>query len=132
MTIEIDQALIQTFVNGAFGLPIAHENQQYTPTAGTAYVEIRVLQNDATPFTLKDSDETDGVFRVRLFYPADTGAVNAKSKADEIFATYKIGTRLTYNNVSLTVMSNQRQPGLAEDGWYQLVLTINYRAYVAR
>lgn len=130
--IEVDQALIQTFIDNSFGLPIAHENQQYTPTAGTAYVELRVLQNDITPFTLKDSDETDGVFRIRLFYPADTGAVTAKQKADAIFSVYKIGATLTYNNVNLTVMSNQRQPGLAEDGWYQLVLTINYRAYLAR
>ena len=116
MSIKIDQALVQTFIDGNFGLPIAHENVNYTPTAGTAYAELRVLQNDVTPFTLKDTDETDGVFRIRLFYPQDSGAVTAKTKADSIFDTYKVGAELTYSGVTVRIVSRQRQPGLAEAG----------------
>ncbi len=132
MSVKIDQALVSTFISSAFGLPIAHENAAYSPIAGTAYAELMVLQNDRTAFTLADSDETDGVFRVILRYPVLTGAITAKTKADAIFAVYKIGASLTYSGVQLTITSNQRQPGVAEDGWYKLVLSMAYRALILR
>lgn len=132
MSIKIDQALLTAFIDGAFGLPIAHENIHYDPAPGTAYAEILILQNDTTPANLKSSNETDGIFRVILRYPVNKGAVPAKTKADEIFAAYKIGQRLTYSGVALTITGNQRQPGVAEDGWYKLVLSMSYRAFLSR
>lgn len=130
--VAIDQALISAFIGGAFGLPIAHENIDYAPIAGTAYAELLVLQNDVTPATLADSNDTDGVFRVILRYPANTGAVAAKVKADAIFTVFAIGTRLTYNNVTLTILRNARQPGVAQEGWFSLVLDMPYRANIVR
>lgn len=132
MGVEIDQALVKTFIDNITGLEIAHENDDFTPTAGTAYAELRVLQNDTTPLNLKDTNETDGVFRVLLNYPSNGGAIAAKSKADTIFSTFKIGASLTYSGVTLTIVSNQRQPGLVEEGWYRIILTMNYRAFIAR
>lgn len=132
MSAKIDQALISRFIAGSFGLPIAHENSPYSPVPGTAYAELLVLQNDTTPATLKHSNETDGVFRVLLHYPADTGAIAAKLMADTIFAQFKVGQRLTYSGVTLTITGNQRQPGYSENGWYKVVLTTPYRAFIAR
>lgn len=132
MTIKIDQALINHFIGEGFLLPIAHENQPYEPSADTAYAELSVLQNDTTPYSLKDSNQTDGVFRVILRYPVDGGAVAIKQKADEIFAAFGIGRQLTYSGQALTITSQQRQPGFPESGWYKLVLTISYRASIAR
>jgi hypothetical protein len=130
--LQIDQALVSAFIAANFGLPIAHENIAYTPTAQTAYAELLVLQNDKTPATLNDSDDTDGVFRVILRYPANTGAIAAKTKADQIFTVFAIGKRLTYAGTTLTIVRNSRQPGLAEDGWYKLVLDMPYRANIKR
>lgn len=129
--LKIDQALVERFTGGGFGLPIAHENAPYTPT-GAPYAELLVLQNDRTPYSLADSDETDGVFRVILRYPVNGGAVAIKTKADEIFAAFKIGQRLTYSGQTLTILSQQRQPGVPEDGWFKLVLTMAYKANIAR
>lgn len=130
--LKIDQALLTAFVDGGFGLPIAHENLDFEPTPGEAYAELLVLQNDATPATLKHTNETDGVFRVILRYPVNKSSIPAKTKVDEIFAVFKIGQRLTYGGVSLTLTANQRAPGINEDGWYKLVLTMPYRAFLAR
>jgi hypothetical protein len=130
--IEIDQALVNTFINGGFSIATAHENLPYQPTAQTPYAELIVLQNDVTPATLNDSNDTDGVFRVLLRYPLNTGAIAAKQKAAQIFTVFAIGARLSYNGVTLTIMRNNRQPGLAEDGWYKLVLDMPYRANFAR
>lgn len=130
--LRVDQALLTAFTEANFGLPIAFENDHYDPVPGTPYAEVRVRQNDVTPANLKHSNATDGVFRVILRYPANTGAVAAKAKADEIFAVFKIGQSFSYDGLTLTVTKNQRAPGVAEDGVYKIVLTIPYRAFTHR
>lgn len=132
MSIKIDQALVSHWVSEAFGIDTAHENLPYTPVNGTEYAELRVLPNDTTPYSLADSDETDGVFRVVLRYPVDAGAVPAKTMADMIFSAYPIGKRLAYSGQVVTITSQQRQPGVAEEGWYVVVLTMAYRAFTVR
>ena len=135
--LAVDQAFVSAFINAAFGLPIAHENLPYTPTAGTADAELLNIPNDVTPYSLRDSDETTGLFRVILRYPVDTGAVAAKTMTDAIFAVFKLGTTVSYNATgnpvtSAQVVGVQRLPGVVEDGWYKLVLTIRYRAFLRR
>jgi hypothetical protein len=129
--IQIDQALISAFIAGNFDLPIAHENEHYQPD-GSAYAEIIVIQNDVTALNLKHHNETDGLLRVILRYPTDTGAIEPKQKADEIFAAFPIGQRLSYGGVTVTITGNARAPGVPEAGWYKLVLTLPYKAFLAR
>ena len=129
---KIDQALVSRFIAGGFGLPVAHENLPFTPSAGQAYAELRVLQNDVTPLSLADSNQTDGVFRAILRYPAQTGAVAANLKADQILTAYPIGARLSYGGQSITVTSHSRQPGAPEEGWHKINVTIGYRAALRR
>jgi hypothetical protein len=132
MSVKIDQALISAFIDASFGLPIAHENGTYDPQPGTDYAELLVLQNNITPLNLSSSNETDGIFRVILRYPAGELAITSKTMADTIFANFGIGQRLSYSGVKVTIMSNQRGPGVNEDSWYKMVLTMSYRAFLAR
>jgi len=132
MTIKIDQAFISHFIAQDFGLPIAHENIDYTPSAGTAYAQLINAQNEDAPMSLADSNEGTGVFRVILRYPTNVGAVAAKQKADQIMAQFKIAQRIAYDGQSATILRHGREPGVAEDGWYKLVITFRYWAYVAR
>ncbi len=130
--VKIDQAFVSSFIAGDFGLEVAHENQPFSPTTGTEYAELRTLANDVTAYDLSTRDITDGVFRVILRYPANSGAIAAKTKADEIFSAYPIGSLVTYEGQAATIISQQRQPGVSEDGWYSLVLTLGYRAKLQR
>lgn len=132
MTIAIDQAFVSHFLAQGFSLPVAHENRNYDPVAGTAYAELIVAQNEDAPLSFADSDEATGVFRVILRYPTGIGAITAKNKADDIFAQFKIAQRINYNGQSVTILRHGREPGVAEDGWYKLVLTLRYWAHVAR
>lgn len=132
MTIKIDQALIQHFISGSFGLPIAHENLPYAPTSGTPYAEILVIQNDITAADLSHTNETDGIFRVILRYPVDTGAVTAKQKADAIFSYFKIGSEISYSGQEIVITRHARANGYSEQGWYKIVITISYKAFLAR
>ncbi|MCO6427057.1 phage tail terminator-like protein [Nitrosomonas communis] len=132
MTIKIDQALIQHFISGSFGLPIAHENLPYSPVAGTAYAEILVIQNDITAADLSHTNETDGIFRVILRYPVDSGSIAVKQKADAIFSYFKIGSEIAYAGQEIVITRHARANGYSEQGWYKIVITISYKAFLAR
>lgn len=132
MPVKVDQAFVSHFIAGNFGLPIAHENLDYTPTQNAAYAELRMLENDITMLTLADRNITDGVFQIVLRYPIGASSIPAKTKADEIFAHFELGSRVEFDGQAATVESHQRQPGIAEAGWYVLVLTLGYRAKLMR
>jgi len=130
--VKIDQAFVSEFIAGNFGIPIAHENTAYDATNGAAYAEIGVLQNNVTPLTLNNSDQTDGIFQVILRYPSNSGAMVAKQKTDDIFSHFRFGKTFRYGGVAVKTTSLQRQPGINEDGWYKIILTIAYTAIITR
>jgi len=132
MTAKLEQALVQHFIDGNFLLPIAYENNGFDPVAGNAYAEISSFVNDETAFSLNDSDQTDGFFQVILRYPVDEYSWDAKNKADEIRAHFKIGLRLENDGQKLTVTSRSADKGFNEDGWYKIVLRVFFTAVLPR
>lgn len=132
MSLKIDQAFLQAYTNGNFGLEIADQNEPFDPTAGTPYAELINAPNPITYFGTKHYNETSGVFRIILRYPLNQGAVDAKTKAEEIMAYFPVRSRVTYEGQSARVTSVSRQPGVPEDGWYKVVVTIRYIAIIER
>jgi len=132
MSIKIDQAFVQSFIDGSFGLPVDYENMPYTPVSGTAFAELIHLPNPIDSLTLADMNETSGIFRIILRYPADGGAIAAKTKAEAIMAHYPIGSSVAYSGQSATIRSVDRQAGVVEDAWYTLVVSIRYISFITR
>lgn len=132
MSIKIDQAFIESFIDGAYGVDIAYQNQPYTPTAGTPYAELLNIPNDITALDLSDTNETDGLFRIILRYPVDTGAIAAKIKAEAMMASYSIGSSVSYSGQSARITAVNRQQGVVEESWYVTLITISYRAFIPR
>jgi len=131
--VRIDQAFTSELITFNAGLlPIAHENTSYAPTTGTAYAELRNLPNNITPFSLNDSVETDGIFRVILRYPADSGAIAAKLKAQSIMDYFFIGRSVCYNGLCSTVVRLTRSSGIIEDSWFRVDVSIGYRTFIKR
>ena len=48
MSLKIDQAFIESFINANFGLEIAYQNLPYEPTANIPYAELLNIPNDIT------------------------------------------------------------------------------------
>lgn len=132
MSVKIDQAFTEAFIDAGFGLSIAHENIDFEPTAGTEYVEIINLPNDITSLSVNDTNETDGVFRIILYWPQNEGSIQAKLKADEILAVFSIGTEVCYQSQCATITRSSHYKGVAELGWYHVVITIAYTAFLTR
>jgi hypothetical protein len=129
-SIKIDQAFTFEFIAGAFGLPIAHENINYEPVQGTPYAEIKVMPNDTTKLTLSNSDVTDGIFRIYLRYPTGSGAVAAKTKAEQIIAYFAPGNRIGYSGQSVLIEKTARKEGIQNQNWYEIIITLSYWASV--
>lgn len=130
---HIDAALIQSFVDGGFGVAIAHENMEQAKQGAAAIsAEILVLQNDVTAYSLATSAQTDGVFRVVLRGRTGRGAGELKQKVDAIVSHYPIGGRLEYRGQAVEIVAVKRWPGIPEDGWFKVILDINYKAFITR
>ena len=132
MSVKIDQAFLAAYIAGDFGLEVAHENLAFIPTAGISYAELINLPNDITAFSLNDSNETDGLFRIILYWPLGKGAIQAKLKADEILSAFSIGSKVCYESQCATVTKTYRAKGVAEDGWYKTIISIGYYANIKR
>lgn len=128
----IDQAFISAFIDADFELDIAHENINFEPTAGTEYVELTNFPNDITPLSINGALETDGLMRAILYWPENKGSTQAKLKADEIMAVFSMGARVCYDNQCATVKRLERRKGVNEKGWYKIVVTIGYTAFIER
>jgi hypothetical protein len=130
--LKINQALINAFVTAFPSFPTAHRNSDYVPVLGTAYAELITNNNDQTAYSVSTSDQTDGIFKVILRYPVGKGAIAADTMADSVFATYKVGNRISYSTQEVIVTGVSSGNGYPENGWYKLVLSIRYKAFIRR
>lgn len=147
MSEAVDQALISTIMDGGLGIDIVHENGVYsvwdgssytshtgvyTPDSNREYCEIRNFPGLRAPYSLSDSDDETGLFQVILKYPSDVGGYTIKAKAEEVMALFKPGTPVSYAGQNVNIESKNRDGGRIEGGYYQIVVRINYRAFVPR
>lgn len=147
MSIAIDQAFIDTVLSGGLALDVVHENGlysewsgsayasvqgAYTPSADSGFMEIRHFPASTIDFSLSDSDESVGLFQAIFKYPADTGAIAIKQKAEAFLALFTIGAPLTYSGQNVYPTAKNRDGGRIEGGFYQVVCRVNYRAFIAR
>jgi len=147
MSLKIDQSLDSTVLNGGLAIDLIFENGVYsvwggaaytnnsgvyTPDANREHMEIRNFPANSIAFTLAHSDEYVGFYQAIIKYPADIGSITIKQKADAFLALFEIGVPVTYDGQNVFPTSKNRDGGRAEGGFYQIVCSVNYRAFVAR
>lgn len=147
MSVKIDKAFIVATLYGNLALDVVHENGGYsvwggssytnhdgvyTPDAQRAYLEIKTFPAGNSPYSLAHSNESVGLFQCIVRYPVDTGAIAVKEKAEAVMALFKVGKVLTYSGQTVNIVSNTRDGGRVEEGFYQIVVRANYRAFVQR
>jgi len=147
MSINIDNAFTSAILAGSLALDVVHDNGiysywngsayvsvqgVYTPDANREYCEITVFPASTTPYSLADSDENRGIYQAIVHYPADTGSVAAKTKAEAILALFSPSTAITSGGQKVFIMNKTRDGGRVEGGFYQIVIRVEYRAYTAR
>lgn len=131
--IKIERAFLTDWIAAAFGIDytFAEMPTTYTPTSGTPYAELRTVPNDQTAYSSADTDETDGVFITILRYPP-LSKWDGKEMAQSVLDRYPVGKVLTYDGQSVKTTFKTRTQGEVIDGWYQITVSIGYRAFLTR
>lgn len=147
MSIAIDQAFASAMLAGGLAIDLVFENGVWAYWNGSAYVnkvgayspstdrpfaELVVFPASKDALSIKDSDEAVGLFQVIVKYPADVGAITAKTKAESVLSLMKVGQSITYQTQKVYITGHSRLGGRVEGGFYQIVVRANYRAFLTR
>jgi hypothetical protein len=132
MSISVDKALTNSFINADFGIAIAHENKSYAPVNGTPYAQITVFDSGKVGASLSGWDQQVGIFQVVLRYPENKGAIQAKTKAEAILSHFKLYSEHSYEDQDVVITSIAKSHGHNEDGWFKIVLRMNFKSFTPR
>lgn len=129
--LEITRAIAGHLSTLTGGWPIAYPNLAYEPTTGTDYLRLSFIPalTEQADLGTNGLNSNIGIAQVDVFSAGQDGWSEAFDKADDIAEHFKRGTKLTNGGIVVTIQSVELGPPLNEGGWYQLPISINYRAY---
>ena len=112
--------------------PIAFENAEYTPVEGSLYLRESFLPNikDAVGLGHASADDYEGLYQVSVVAGRGDRRFDAQEQARLIALHFPRGAEYTYNGVTVKITGAQMASAITEDGWYQIPVTISWRALV--
>ena len=112
--------------------PIAYENAEYTPVEGTLYLREAFLPNikDAVGVAHTSADDYEGLYQVSVMDGRGDRRFDAQEQARLISLHFPRGAEYTYNGVTVKITGTRLASAITEDGWYQVPVTISWRALV--
>lgn len=132
---QIPQALIAAYrASGAFpDNRTAYPNAQFNPPAvSEPWAALWNMPVDNTEFTVNTADEYTGLLQIDLNYPRNTGEGAALSKASQIAATFRRGTRMFTDDGYIQITGCTTSQGFESNGWWKIPVTIQYRGFYRR
>jgi len=145
MSFVLDQILVNTILTGGLAIDVVRENGRYSvwggaaythvkgtysPTFGREYAQIKHFPGQTTRWSLAHTNLHSGAYQIILRYPPDMGGGYAKQMAETVMALFPVGTVVSYGGVSANIESSRRDGGAVVDGLYQIIVTINYSAFI--
>ena len=112
--------------------PIAYENAEYTPVEGTLYLRESFLPNikDAVGVAHTSADDYEGLYQVSVMDGRGDRRFDAQEQARLISLHFPRGAEYSYNGVTVKITGTRLASAITEDGWYQIPVTISWRALV--
>lgn len=131
---SVRSALVQHFIDGAFGLDTQYENRKFTPPDNEAWSALFFIPAAAEADTqgTQGSDRWDGIVQIDLNYPLDTGESSILAKADAIIQQFKAGTKLLYSGQAVTLKASGRNQGSIVNSQYRISITAGWYSFVSR
>lgn len=144
---DIDVALRQAFINGAFGLPVAFENFPAVDPdtgipvndgggvlSGKPWCRVTIIHGLPVIATMGTGgrDEIAVIMQVDLYYPRDTGTSQAHAKADAITDRFPAGSKHTANGIDVHVDASGRISAADEPEHYRLTVQITAHCWHGR
>ena len=133
---SIRQALEVQLATLSPSMPIVHENEAYTPTLGTAFLDTYILPAETENPTVAGAIGQElaleqGIFQVVVVVPVNEGPGNAATKAEAIRALFRRGLSLTVGSVQVKIGSTPSvASALVDSDWYRVPVSVPYFAHV--
>lgn len=112
--------------------PVAWANSDYSPSEGTTFLSVDLLTGNTVNDTLNYRENHVGVYQVVVVAPAGEYKAEAQGLADSIANHFLASRELTYNGLTLKINTASFSAGFIDGAWYQIPVTVNYRAYIQR
>ena len=128
---EIVNAIADRLDDMSGGWAVAYPNVEYTPVAGTSYLQLDILPALTEQAELGTAGQNSnlGIAQITIHYSGANGWGKIYDKADQIAEWFKRGTKLVNGGITVTIESVQIGPMLNDEGWLNFPVSINYRAY---
>lgn len=121
--------------------PIAYENTPYEPTEGTLYLRENFIPSIKVQVGIAhaSSDDYEGIYQVTVSDGRGDRRFDAQEQARLVSAHFPRGAEYTYNGVTVkitrsrvsgAVIQGQGNGAAVEDNWYNIPVTIEWRALV--
>jgi len=125
---DIVHALNKCFSMFTPTLATVYENQQFNPELLTPHLRIWHLPAETSVVSLGVTgyNQYTGIFQVSCFYPQGFGWNDAKVMAGKVCSHFYRGRQITYNNIVVEVRRSWPDPGIAEDEYYHVPVSILY------
>ena len=143
MSIAIEQAFISKILTGGLALDIVHDNGVYSvwngtsydsrqgvyePTNGRAYITIKTFSALQKRQDMKNTDFSVGTYQAIVKYPiGDFAYRDMVQKVNGLF-----GDVISYGSQVVNIIDKSIDGGRIENGFYQVVIRINYKAFIAK
>ncbi|WP_227430397.1 phage tail terminator-like protein [Psychrobacter sp. I-STPA6b] len=121
-----DDLLLQHYISGRFGVPVALPNHSFDPKSMALWAKINDMPNRSRRANLCDV-QNNGILQITLFCPVDTKTDIIDAKAEQIISHFGVEVQHKMGDKSLYVMSSYKSQGRPSGKWYMLPVTIEYQ-----
>lgn len=109
--------------------PVAWEGRKFTPENGTLYLRPTNIQGDTVAVT-NGQDETNGLYQIDIFAPADNGKYELLLMADKLADQFKQDKELIYSTAKVRVLNvSRRVISNNDDGWLHMAVEVTYYTF---
>lgn len=128
----IHQALTQSIIDLALGVPIAHENVDFDPSGVDSFIDVTLLPAITEVISKDTLDVESGIYQVSAYVRTGVSTAPIYAIADAVQGFYKHGVELVNGAQTVFIDHTERNGGRNLNGWFILDLSINYTADLTR
>tara|TARA_R110002096_G_C14185412_1_gene687322 strand:+ start:110 stop:523 length:414 start_codon:yes stop_codon:yes gene_type:complete len=132
--LDIHKALTQSVIDLALGLPIAHENTDFSPEndGGDNYVSINILFDDQNTVTKTGLDDVNGFLQITNYVKAGSSVNSTYTLVDTLNTGYPHARKITSSAQTVNVQNIAVNKRGNINGWFVTDFTINFWSDITR
>lgn len=123
----VDDLLLQHYIAGAFGVPMALPNHAFNPPQTGIWGKWQLMPTNSYKGNLRDTEKA-GILQITLFVPVNTKTADIEAKANAIVEHFGTEKQHNINGRNLIIMSSTANNAMPDgQGYYMQPISISYQ-----